>query len=147
MSLEQWLEWGYLTEHRSSRQEIGDLLSGADRDIANAEISEISDDWRLNIAHNAILRLAAAALAACGYRPERQAHHYRLIQSLEKTVGLDTTTIDRLHLLHKKRNIASYQIAGAVSEKEACEILAIALEIRDIVHERMRRKHPEFLAD
>jgi len=37
MSLQDWLKSRWLIKHQTSRQEILDLLSMADRDLANAE--------------------------------------------------------------------------------------------------------------
>ena len=68
MSLENWLKNGWLTEHKSSKQEISDLLRIAGRDPLDCQSKEISDDWRFNIAYNAALQSAKAALAASGYR-------------------------------------------------------------------------------
>ena len=147
MSLEQWLEFGHLVRHQTSPQEIVDLLAIADRDIAASQIPLLPTDWRLGIAHNAALQAATAALAAAGYRAERTAHHYRVIQSLEYTIGLDADTIDRMNKLHKKRNIASYTSAGAVSEKEADEMLRLAKEIRQRVEEMLRAKAPDLLKE
>src|SRR5207249_9102256 len=50
---------------------------------------DVSDDWRFAIAYNAALQAATAALAAAGYRASRENHHYRVIQSLELTLGKD----------------------------------------------------------
>lgn len=66
MSLLDWLANGWVTLHQTSRQEIGDLLNAADRDLADVEITGLSADWRLNIAHNAVILSATAALAAAG---------------------------------------------------------------------------------
>ncbi len=68
MSLRDWLENGWLIEHQTSVQDIGGLLGVADRDLANSQVSGLSPDWQLNIAYNAALQLATAALAAAGYR-------------------------------------------------------------------------------
>ena len=38
MSLVDWLKSGWLVEHRTSRQEIEDLLGVADRDLTNARL-------------------------------------------------------------------------------------------------------------
>jgi len=116
--------------HETSREEIAGLLSIADRDIAASQVAGLPIDWQLNIAHNAVLQAATAALAAAGYRAERSAHHYRVIQSLQHTVVLDSTTIDLINKLHKKRNIASYTTAGAVSQLEAAEMVRLAKEVR-----------------
>jgi hypothetical protein len=50
-------------------------------------VPHLSPDWRLNIAYNAALQAATAALAAAGYRASREAHHCRAIQSLAFTIG------------------------------------------------------------
>ena len=59
MSLQNWLNNGWLTEHRTSLQEI----------------------------------TATATLAASGYRAVRDAHHYRVIQSLAHTIKADAGLI------------------------------------------------------
>ena len=145
MSLEQWLSYGQLVRHKSSAEEIAGLMALADRDIANAQLADLSPDWRLNIAYNAALQAAKAALAAAGYRAEREAHHYRVIQSLEHTVGLDAATIGKFDRLRKKRNTASYESAGSVSIKEADEMLGLARDIRFIVAEWLREDKPELV--
>jgi len=82
----------------------------------------LSEDWQLAIAYNAALQCATAALAACGYRSSREAHHYRVIQSLALTIGADAKLVSRLDAFRKKRNIGDYERSGLVSEKEAEEL-------------------------
>ena len=93
MSLEDWLSNGWLSAHRTSRQEIVELLGVADRDLADCRSKGLSADWQMNIAYNAALQSATAALAAAGYRPTRDSHHYRVIQSLAYTIGADSKRI------------------------------------------------------
>lgn len=50
MTLEQWQNNGWLRPHATSREEIGNLLSIARRDLSDARSREISDDWRFGIA-------------------------------------------------------------------------------------------------
>jgi len=57
--------------------------------LSDSQTRGLSADWKLNIAHNAALQAATAALAAAGYRAGRDAHHYRVIQSLQLTVAPD----------------------------------------------------------
>jgi len=68
MSLSDWLANGWLTRHESSQQEIADLLGVVQRDLADSQTPGLSADWRLNIAYNAALQAATAALTAEGYR-------------------------------------------------------------------------------
>ena len=90
MSFADWVKNGWLVAHKSSKQEIANLLGIVARDLKDSQAKGVSDDWRFAIAYNAALQAATAALAASGYRPGRDSHHYRVIQSLELTVGKDS---------------------------------------------------------
>jgi hypothetical protein len=82
-----------LVAHKSSEQEIGNLLGIVARDVKDSEAKGVSDDWRFAIAYNAALQAATAALAAAGYRASRESRHYRVIHSLELTVRKDAKFI------------------------------------------------------
>jgi hypothetical protein len=143
VSLRDWLQFGWLTEHETSRQEIGDLFAVADRDLAACQTRELVADWRFNIAYNAALQLAAAALAAAGYRAERLNHHHRVIQSLEFTVGSDARTISKLDLFRKKRNISDYERAESISDLEVEEMQKLARSLRVAVNLWIKRNYPD----
>ena len=83
MSLQQWLNNGWLRPHQTDAQEIANLLAIADRDIADAGNATLSADWRFGIAYNAALKLCTMLLFAAGYRPENTLAHYRTLLSLE----------------------------------------------------------------
>src|SRR5436190_11613296 len=108
-SLQDWLKNGWVKAHQTSRQEIADLFAVADRDLAACQTPGLINDWRFNIAYNAALQLASAALAASGYQAERANHHYRVLHSLEFTLGADPATIRKLDVFRKKRNITDYE--------------------------------------
>jgi hypothetical protein len=91
------------------------------------------------------LQAATAALAASGYRAARDAHHYRVIQSLAFTIKMEPRVIAQLDKFRKKRNIGSYEHAGAVSEQEAKEMFALAKNLRDEVEKWLHSNHPELL--
>jgi hypothetical protein len=139
MSLRDWLRAGWLSEHRSSREEISDLLGVADRDLTDCQSSGLSADWRLAIAYNAAMQLAVAALAASGYRASREGHHYRVVQSLAYTIGATSDIVTRLDRFRKKRNIGGYERAGSVSDQEAEEMIALANQLRRDVETWLRR--------
>lgn len=145
MSLREWLKSGWVVKHQTSRQEIADLLAVVDRDLADSQVSGLSPDWRLNIAYNASLQAATAALAAAGYRATREAHHFRVIHSLAHTIEADSHLIAKLDAFRKKRNISGYQRAGRVSDQEAKEVCTLTSELRDRVVAWLRANHPEFL--
>ena len=108
VSLTDWDKNGWLKPHQTSAQEIADLFDVAARDIADCQVHQVSADWRLNIAYNAALQVAIAALAAAGYRAAREAHHYRAIQSLAFTIGADAAMVSKLDQFRKKRNLGEY---------------------------------------
>ncbi len=130
MSLKSWLDKGWLIKHKTSPDEIRELFEVVDRDLADCQSESLSPHWKLAIAYNAALQMATAALAASGYRSAREAHHYRVIQSLRYTMELEGGTIVRFDAFRKKRNIGGYERAWAVSGHEADEMLALARELR-----------------
>ena len=145
MSLKDWARNGWLTEHKTGPQEIADLLQVADRDLADCKTEGLSPDWGLNIAYNAALQSATAALAASGYRSSREAHHYRVVQSLAFTIGADKELVNQLDQFRKKRNLSDYKRAGLVSEQEVDEMEALAKRLRKRVKAWLRTEHPELL--
>ena len=145
MSLKDWLKNGWLVEHKTSPAEIADLLGVIGRDLADCETSGLSPDWRLNIAYNAAMQAATAALAASGYRAAREAHHYRVIQSLAYTIGANRKLITQLDRFRKKRNIDEYDRAGTVSDQEAGEMVVLAKTLRDEVYTWLRTYYPELM--
>jgi hypothetical protein len=145
MSLNDWLEKGWLVRHRPDRRETRELLGISERDITDAQAKEISTDTRLNLAYNAALQLAIAALAAIGYRASHEAHHYRSIQSLAFTINASTDLVDQLDTFRKKRNISDYERAGAVSDQEAKEMLILAKKLREMVTAWLKKKYPHLI--
>jgi hypothetical protein len=146
MSLQNWLSNGWLAEHRTSPQEITALLAVADRDLSDCRTSGLSSDWKLNIAYNAALQTAIAALAASGYRAVRGTHHYRVIHSLADTVKADAGLVSLLDQFRKKRNISEYDHVGMVSDQEAKEMVDLAIRLRRDVEKWLRENHPDLLA-
>jgi len=146
MSLKDWQLNGWLIAHKTSPQEIADLLAVADRDLNDCKASGLSADWRLNIAYNAALQAATAALAACGYRAVREAHHFRVIQSLVYTIDLSPSVVTQFDAFRKKRNIGGYERAGMTSDQEADEMFSLAKNIREKVENWLHRNYPELLA-
>ena len=142
MSLRDWVREGWLGEHRSGADEIQNLLGIADRDLETSRIKDLPPDWRFAIAYNAALQAATAALAAAGYRAAREAHHLRVIRSLEFTLRKDPAFVRRFDLFRRKRNVSSYERGGSISELEAQEMRALAETLRADVEAWIRKTHP-----
>jgi len=142
MSLENWLNDKLIVRHRPSAGEVAQLLHICDCDLETAQITEVSPDWRLSIAHNAALQAAKATLAAVGYRARKEGQRYLVLQSLAFTIEADPGTIRQLDKFREKRNISDYEMAGLVTEQEAGEMIALAKQLRDDVEQWLRAHHP-----
>jgi uncharacterized protein (UPF0332 family) len=143
MSLEDWARDRWLQRHKTSKQEITDLLGIVDRDLKDAE-GDISADWRFGIAYNAALKLCTILLYASGYRPEKNRAHYRTIAALPLILGADQKdNADYLDTCRGKRNTAEYDSAGAVTENEATELVEFVKEMRQGVIEWLKKNHSE----
>lgn len=145
MSLADWQRNSWLVAHETSAAEIAGLLAIVDRDLANARVVGLADDWKFNIAYNAALQAATAALAAAGFRAAREQHHYRTVQSLAFTIGWPVQKVDRFDRFRKKRNIIGYETAGVVSEREAGEVFELAAGLREDVLGWLAKRHPALL--
>ena len=145
MSLKQWADNGWLRAHKSSAQEIADLLAIIDRDLKDAG-EDISADWRFGIAYNAALKLCTILLHASGYRPEKNLAHYRTLAALPLILGKarqdDASYLDACRT---KRNTVEYDMAGAATNEEAAELIAFVQELREEVLEWLRTNHAELL--
>lgn len=145
MTLQNWLLNNWLTPHKTSPEEISDLLSLVIRDLSDCQLPGLSPDWRLNIAYNAALQAATAALAASGYRAARETHHFRIIQSLAYTIGAPAILVAQFDQFRKKRNIGGYERAGVASHQEAQEMFSLAKKICSDVEAWLHQNHPEFM--
>lgn len=147
MTLKQWSENGWLRSHKTSFQEIEDLLHIVDRDLKDAGMP-LSADWRFGIAYNAALKLCAILLYAEGYKAERTLQHYRTIQALPLILG-DKYKVDANYLdsCRAKRNIAEYNRIGAISITEADELFDFVDKFKQEVIDWLRINHPNLIED
>lgn len=140
-----WERNGWLTPHRTSVNEVSDLLSVVHRDLIDSAAEILSSDWRMNIAYNAALQAATAALAIAGYRASREQHHYRVIQSLRETLRTDAKTINTFDAFRKKRNLLGYERIGLASDADAAAMRALAVSLRDDLMVWIRKHRPDLL--
>lgn len=146
MSLEKWLEYGWLKREPTSRDEIKGLLTIVDRDLSDAVVTAISEDRRFEAGFNAARTLANVALRACGYRTSIQAgHHLKTIESLEFTIKADSRLINRIKAFSKKRNAASYDSAGNVSSQELEAVIKLAEELKGTVTTWLKKNHADLV--
>jgi hypothetical protein len=146
MTLERYVENAWLRREVTSRQEIADQLGIVSRSMSDASVEAISDDLRFYTTFNAILALANTALRASGYRAATQSgHHTRLLETLEFTVKADSKLLRKFLAFSKKRNSASYDSAGSISNQDLEQVLSTAQELRYTVEDWLKKSHPELL--
>jgi len=143
MTLQKWFNYGWLKEHKTSREEIANLLMIVNRDLEDAAV-DISHDWQFGIAYNAALKLCTVLLYAEGFRPERNLQHYRIIEALPMILGKKRRAgASYLNTCRTKRNIIEYDYVGGVSEKDVKELIEVVRELKKDVMKWVKEKHPE----
>ena len=146
MSLEKWVEYGWLRREPTSPAEIRDLLGIVERSLADSRVEAVSTDLRFIAAFNAALCAATTALRASGHRTVTQAgHHVKTIESLEFTLKANAKVIQRFKTLNNKRNKSVYDVAGAVSDQELEAVIKLAIDLKDSTVAWLQRFHPELL--
>ena len=122
------------------------LLEAAQRNIADARVEVISNENRFDAAYKAIMQMANAALQANGYRTlsSKPGHHQTMIQTLPKTIGLDTEIMIVLDALRKQRNVADYS-GDLVADKAVAECIDQAKLLWMKISEWLNHEHPELL--
>jgi len=140
MSLDYWDEQGWIERVELKNSEIRNLLGIARRNIKEAEHKSHNADWKFNIYYAGIINIADCALKLAGYRAKAVASHYYLIQSLEYTLDLDTDSIMFIEVFRKKRNIATYEQGGVVSNDDVQEIGKLALDLLDKLTDRINKR-------
>ena len=146
MSLEKWLEYGWLKREPSSANEIKALQGIVQRSLDDSRVEAISSDLRFVASFTAALTAATIALRAAGYRTVTQTgHHTKTIESLELTIKADSKLVQKLKVFSNKRNKSIYDAAGAVSDQDLREITKLANELQSQVTRWLRQTHPGFL--
>lgn len=145
MSLEDWLTNRWLTRHETSPHEIADLLAVIERDLTECRTEQLNADWSFSIAYNAALQAATLALAACGYRAAREAHHQRIIESLRYTISAESSFIRLMQDFRRKRNLVEYHKSGVISDLECMEMIKVADDLSRQIRDWLREKHSELL--
>jgi hypothetical protein len=148
-SFQRLLESGALRRHRPSRREIIGLLAVADRDLADAHVTQVSLDRRFATAYSGALQLATIVMAASGLRVAAQrGHHAVTWQALPELIG-DATRETAIYFdsCRALRNATDYDRAGVVSAAEVDELLREAAAFRTAVLGWLAEKHPRLALD
>lgn len=148
MNFSRLLRQRRLKRHKTSKEEIQDLLRIAERDIADASVKGLSADRKFATAYSAVLQLAITTLHCEGYRPAGMGHHFTVFQALKETMGEEFhELVDYFDACRTKRNITDYDRAGEISKKEAAELLREAKKFKKEILRWVAQNYPEYLGD
>ena len=122
------------------------LLEAAERNIKDAHVEEVSVENRFDAAYKAIMQLANASLQANGFRTltSKPGHHQTMLQSLVKSIGLDSDTLVVLDSLRKQRNVADYS-GDLIPESAMNECITQAENLQIIVVTWLKENHEGLL--
>jgi hypothetical protein len=144
MSLQDWANSGWLRSHKTSKQEVQQLMAIVDRDLKDARQKGVSADWRFGIAYNAALKLCTILLYVEGFRPEKTLAHYRTLQALPLILGPEKEDdADYLDTCRTKRNTVEYDYVGGATNSDADELIAYVMKLKIEVLGWLKQNHPD----
>jgi hypothetical protein len=144
MSLQDWANSGWLRSHKTSKQEVQQLMAIVDRDLKDARQKGVSADWRFGIAYNAALKLCTILLYVEGFRPEKTLAHYRTLQALPFILGSEKEDdADYLDTCRTKRNTVEYDYVGGATNSDADELIAYVMKLKAEVLGWLKKNHPD----
>lgn len=126
---------------------IGKLLAAAQRNIADAQLSGLSEENHFDVAYKAIMQLAMVALHANGFRTttSRPGHHQTAIQTLPSSVGVEPSQVIVLDALRKQRNLSDYS-GELIPAAVAAECLVSAKALQEHLLAWLKAHRPDLLA-
>ena len=147
MSLKELLNQGKLKPHRTSREEIANLLKLVKRDIKDAKVSGLSSDRKFATAYNAVLQSATILLYCEGYRTSGMGHHFIVFEAMKKILGKEYFELaDYFDSCRSQRNVTDYSYPGEISEAEAIELIQETENFLKVVLHWLKTNHPNLLA-
>ncbi len=135
MSWKKLLQDNKVHTHRTSRKELDEIRRLVARDLADAALSELSEDRRFATAYNAALQTAKMAIACAGYRVASVPGHHRLtFEGAKLAIGKPVEQLaDYFDACRRKRNEIDYTGATIATTTEAEELLLHANAFLDLV--------------
>ena len=128
------------------RLTINRLFDAAKNSLKDAEIVNLSNEGRFDMAYKAIMQLSNTALQANGYRTltSKPGHHQIMIQSLPQTIGLENSVMILLDQMRKQRHVIDYS-GDLVSANLANEAVRQAKLLMNQVDNWLKKNKPELL--
>lgn len=128
-----------IREEKVSRLSVRQALERAERDLQVAVRLIAEDlDWAFAISYNAVLQASRAYMFAQGYRPASAEGHKNTFAFMRIALGKEheelITYFDRMRV---KRNQATYDVAGLITETEAQNLLEKARDFVAWIHNKL----------
>ena len=145
MSWEKLLQENRVHRHTTSRKELAELRRLIARDLADAALTDLSEDRRFATAYNAALQTAKMAIACAGYRIASASGHHRLtFEGAKLALGKSAAQLaDYFDACRRKRNEIDYTGGVISTTTEADEILLHAKSFLTLVEVSISSNHPE----
>ena len=123
------------------------LLASAERNLADAQLPELSADNRFDAAYKTIMQCAMIGLWAKGYRTStsQPGHHQTALQTLPKTMGITQDVLIVLDALRKQRNLNDYE-GDPISDAAVTECLAQASALLTHTRQWLESHRPDLIA-
>lgn len=144
MDLRRLAGLGRLQPHETTPEEITKLRTLAQRRLADARSTTISDDLRFLAAYDAARSLAKMVLAAAGWRVTGYGQHYATFQALPEIMGEGYRDLSwYFDDCREKRNVAEYEEADTILPAEVEELIAAAEEFQPQVESWIAAIRPD----
>ncbi len=135
-----------LEKAQTDAPEISRYLAKIRRKLADSRKTNISLDSRFDIAFEALLQIALAALRCNGYRTTTEAGHQRLaIQLLPKSIGIEPGEIRTLDEYRKKRSLGLYEADFDPSASEVKAVIDTVEHLLEKLTRHIKATRPELL--
>jgi len=146
MNLESLQAQDRLRPHKTSQEEILQMLRIAERDLEDATVTGLSSDRRFLIAYDAALTLATIPLYCSGYETHGAGHHWMTFLVLPDVMGPECRELaDYFELCRTKRNVGTYDRGGQISQSEAEELIAEVADFKSAVEDWLLTNHPNLI--
>ncbi len=149
MTLHEWRDNGWIREIESSKQEVIDFLSIAERELTDASVQALSVDSRFGHAYAAVRILCQVALQATGFAvPKGGREHERVLESLRFTLGGEwSKDADYFDQCRRMRHKSQYERSGVARESDATELLDAAKRLQVGLMTWLSKNHSALLAE
>lgn len=141
MKFDDLIRVGRIKKQHVPKDEIQRGIERANRDLKTAKLVMAGDwDWGFAVAYNAVLQASRAYMFFEGYRPSSNEGHKNTLAFMKIALGREyeelVTYFDRVR---NKRNQAIYDVAGLITETEARNLFAKAVEFVKMIEQRIKK--------